>query len=111
MELYRQPGSKFWTADFCVNGRRYRKSTKQTTRSKAGEVAAEFLRQAQRKRHPSSGTGRNTAGVCREAFPAAEPRQCQNEGKDEGVLLERLASASMPINCRHEDGPDQDAAY
>ena len=52
MELYRQAESKYWTADFIVNGRRYRKSTKQTTRAKAGEVAAEFLRQTQRNEVP-----------------------------------------------------------
>lgn len=52
MELYRQGKSKYWTADFIVNGRRYRKSTKQTTRARAGEVAAEFLRQAQRSEAP-----------------------------------------------------------
>jgi integrase len=52
MELYRQEGSKYWTADFVVNGRRYRKSTKQTIKAKAGEVAAEFLRQAQRNESP-----------------------------------------------------------
>jgi len=52
LELYQQEGSKFWTADFTVNGRRYRKSTKQTTRAKAGEMAAEFLRQAQRNEAP-----------------------------------------------------------
>ena len=46
MKLYRQPGSKVWTADFIVDGRRYRTSTKQTTQGKALEVAAEFLRQA-----------------------------------------------------------------
>lgn len=53
MELYKQDGSKFWTADFVVNGRRYRKSTKQTTKARAGEVAAEFLRQAQRDEMPT----------------------------------------------------------
>lgn len=52
MELYKQGKSKFWTADFVVNGRRYRKSTKQITRARAGEVAAEFLRQAQRDELP-----------------------------------------------------------
>jgi integrase len=52
MELYRQAGSKFWTVDFVVNGRRYRKSTKQTTKARASEVAAEFLRQAQRNETP-----------------------------------------------------------
>jgi integrase len=46
MELYKQAGSAFYTADFTVHGRRVRKSTKQNTRAKAGEVAAEFLRQA-----------------------------------------------------------------
>jgi integrase len=53
MELYRQPGSKYWTADFIVDGQRVRKSTKQTTRSKASEVAAEFLRQAQDEEAPA----------------------------------------------------------
>lgn len=38
MELYKQEGSKYWTADFFVHGRRVRKSTKETTRSKAMEV-------------------------------------------------------------------------
>lgn len=53
MELYRQLGSKYWTADFIVNGRRHRKSTKQTTKARAGEVAAEFLRQVQRNETPT----------------------------------------------------------
>lgn len=46
MEMYKQEGSKFWTADFTVNGRRFRKSTKRSKKSEADEVAAEFLRQA-----------------------------------------------------------------
>jgi integrase len=53
MELYRQPGSKFWTADFIIDGQRIRKSTKQTTKAKAFEVAAEFLRQAQDEEAPA----------------------------------------------------------
>lgn len=53
MELYRQNDSKFWTVDFVVNGHRYRKSTKQTTKARAGEVAAEFIRQAQRNEAPT----------------------------------------------------------
>ncbi len=52
MELYQQNGSKFWTADFVVNGRRIRKSTKQTKRSAAMEVAIGFYRQAERKQTP-----------------------------------------------------------
>lgn len=52
MELYQQNGTKFWTADFVVNDRRIRKSTKQTKRSAAMEVAMEFYRQAQRKQIP-----------------------------------------------------------
>jgi hypothetical protein len=52
MELYKQPGSKYWTADFFVNGRRVRKSTKQTTRSKAMEVGM-LKEQAQRKEEPT----------------------------------------------------------
>jgi integrase len=46
MEIYRQEGSKFWTADFVVNGRRVRKSTKQTTKTKAQEVGIQMMRQA-----------------------------------------------------------------
>jgi integrase len=52
MELYRQKDSKYWTAYFVVDGRRYRKSTKQTTKARASEVAADFLRQAQRNEAP-----------------------------------------------------------
>ncbi len=52
MELYQQKGSKYWTADFVVNDRRIRKSTKQTKRSATMEVAMEFYRQAQRKQTP-----------------------------------------------------------
>lgn len=52
MDLYRQEGSKYWTADFTISGRRIRKSTKQTTKAKAMEVAAEFIRQAQRDEMP-----------------------------------------------------------
>ncbi len=52
MELYKHKRSKFFTADFTLNGRRYRKSTKQTTRGKALEVAGELLRQAQSGQAP-----------------------------------------------------------
>jgi integrase len=52
MELYKQTGSKYWTADFIVDGKRVRKSTRQTTRAKAGEVASEFLRQVQKGEAP-----------------------------------------------------------
>jgi hypothetical protein len=53
MELLKRSNSKYWIADFTVNGKRYRKSTKQTTKAKASEVAAEFLRQAQRNEMPT----------------------------------------------------------
>jgi integrase len=47
MEIYKQEGSKYWIADFRVNGRRIRKSTKQTKRSAAQEAAMLMLREAQ----------------------------------------------------------------
>jgi len=53
MELYRQEKSKFWTADFVVHGRRFRKSTKRTTRSAAMEIAMDFYRQAQQEEIPA----------------------------------------------------------
>jgi integrase/recombinase XerD len=56
MELYKQKGSKYWTADFFVNGRRVRKSTKQTTRSKAQEVGMRMKDQAQRREEPTRTT-------------------------------------------------------
>jgi hypothetical protein len=52
MELYKQEGSKYWTADFFVHGRRVRKSTKETTRSKAMEVGMRMRDQAQRREEP-----------------------------------------------------------
>ncbi len=52
MDLYKREDSKYWVADFTVNGQRFRKSTKQTTKAKASEVAAEFLRQAHRNETP-----------------------------------------------------------
>ncbi len=52
MELYKQEGSKYWTVDFTVNGRRFRKSTKRAKKSEADEVAAEFLRQAKEDEAP-----------------------------------------------------------
>jgi integrase len=56
MEIYKQEGSKYWTADFFVNGRRVRKSTKQTTRSKAMEVGMRMKDQAQRREAPTRTT-------------------------------------------------------
>ena len=47
MEIYKQGRSKYWIADFRVNGRRIRKSTKQTKRSAAQEAAMLMLREAQ----------------------------------------------------------------
>ena len=52
MDIYKRKGTKYWLADFTVNGQRFRKSTKQTTRARAREVAAELLRQAQRNEAP-----------------------------------------------------------
>jgi hypothetical protein len=47
MEIYKQGCSKYWIADFRVNGRRVRKSTKQTKRSAAQEAAMLMLREAE----------------------------------------------------------------
>jgi integrase len=56
MEIYKQEGSKYWTADFFVNGRRVRKSTKQTTRTKAMEVGTRMKDQTQRREPPTRTT-------------------------------------------------------
>ncbi len=47
MDIYKRKNSKFWLADFTVDGQRFRKSTGVTTKTKAMEVAAGLLRQAQ----------------------------------------------------------------
>jgi len=49
MELYKRKGSKYWLADFVLDGKRYRQSTRATTRTKATEVAAELIRKAKEK--------------------------------------------------------------
>jgi hypothetical protein len=56
VDLYQQNGSKYYTADFTLNGRRNRKSTKQTTKAKAMEVAAEFYGRLSETRHPAKRT-------------------------------------------------------
>jgi hypothetical protein len=56
MEVYKQEGSKYWTADFFINGRRVRKSTKQTTRSKAMQVGMRMKDQAHRREEPTRAT-------------------------------------------------------
>ena len=47
MEIYRRKGSKYWLVDFVVNGQRFRKSTRATTKTRAMEVAAELIKAAQ----------------------------------------------------------------
>lgn len=52
MEVYKRPGSKYWLVDFTVNGKRRRKSTRATTKTRAMEVAANLIRQAQEGDRP-----------------------------------------------------------
>jgi integrase len=47
MEIYKQEGSKYWYITVYVDGKRKRKSTKQTKRSAALEAAMLILREAQ----------------------------------------------------------------
>lgn len=47
MEVYKREGSKYWLVDFMVNGKRYRKSTRASTKTRAMEVAADFIKEAQ----------------------------------------------------------------
>ena len=45
MEVYKPNGSEYWHYDFRINGKRYRKSTKQKNEKRAKKVAAdEFAR-------------------------------------------------------------------
>ena len=46
MELLRKKKSKFYWYDFTVGGRRYRGSTKESNRNRAGSIAAIKLAQA-----------------------------------------------------------------
>ena len=47
MEIYKREGSKYWLVDFTVGGKRYRKSTRATTKTRAMEVAADLIKEAQ----------------------------------------------------------------
>lgn len=47
MEIYKRTGSKYWLVDFMVNGKRHRKSTRATTKTRAMELAADLIREAQ----------------------------------------------------------------
>ena len=47
MEVNKRPGSKYWFVDFTVNGKRCRKNTRATTKTRAMEVAEDLIRQAQ----------------------------------------------------------------
>jgi integrase len=47
VEIYKRPGSKYWLVDFTVNGKRQRKSTRATTKTRAMEVAADIIKDAQ----------------------------------------------------------------
>ena len=47
MEIYKRKGSKYWLVDFMVDGKRHRKSTRATTRTRAMEVAADLIKEAQ----------------------------------------------------------------
>jgi hypothetical protein len=66
--------SQFWTADFVIDGRRIRKSTKQTKKSVAMEVAMTFYRQAQQKQNP---TRKRPALL----FEFAEKKSCRSSRK------------------------------
>ena len=47
MEIYKREGSKYWLVDFTVGSKRYRKSTRATTKTRAMEVAADIIKEAQ----------------------------------------------------------------
>lgn len=53
MEIYKRDGSKYWLVDFVVNGKRFRKSTRATTKTRAMEVAAELIKAAQMDAEPA----------------------------------------------------------
>ena len=47
VEIYKREGSKYWLVDFTVDGKRCRKSTRATTKTRAMEVAADLIKEAQ----------------------------------------------------------------
>jgi integrase len=47
VEIYKREGSKYWLVDFMVNGKRHRKSTRATTKTRAMEIAADLIKEAQ----------------------------------------------------------------
>jgi integrase len=105
VDLYQQNGSKYYTADFTLNGRRNRKSTKQTTKAKAMEVAAEFLRQAQRNEAPvRRGQMSRLREFAKDRFlPFVEASTLAKQSKRYYAagwrMLESLPVADMRLDC------------
>jgi hypothetical protein len=105
VDLYQQNGSKYYTADFTLNGRRNRRSTKQTTKAKAMEVTAEFLRQAQRNEAPvRRGQMSRLREFAKDRFlPFVEASTLAKQSKRYYAagwrMLESLPVADMRLDC------------
>lgn len=83
MEIYKRNGSKFWLVDFVANGKRFRKSTRATTKTRAMEVAAELIKAAQVSMEPvRKGPGPILSVFASEKFlPYVEGSQLDSDTK------------------------------
>lgn len=105
MELYQRPETKFWIADFVVNGKRFRMSTKQKRKSAAMEVAMEFYRREQRRRRPSQKQKiRTLAELAKERFqPFIEASTLDSDSKRYYQTGWRLLSETAARDWRLEE--------
>lgn len=102
MELYKRKRSKYWLVDFTVNGKRFRKSTQATTKTKAMEVAAELIKAAQENKEPvHKGPPPILSVFASEKFlPYIEASQLDSDTKRYYKTGWRLLSETSIAGCR-----------
>ena len=86
MALYKKTGSRYYWYDFKLRDKRYRSSTKETDRKRAGKIAALRLSQAIGRRRPVGPEGSQDAGVLDSFFDLGRigsSRCCAHEQAEE----------------------------
>ena len=102
MELNKRTGSKYWLVDFVVNGERFRKSTRATTKTRAMEVAAELIKQAHAgtESKPSAPPPFLSEFASERFLPYVEGSQLDSDTKRYYKTGWRLLSETSIAGCR-----------
>lgn len=104
MELFQKKDSRFYWYDFKLRGKRYRGSTKETNKKRAGKIAALRLSQALGGAGLLDRKAPESAGVL---DPISSLDRIGNSGKkDKKVLRQWLASTVEHKTRQDAPGPD-----